>query len=135
MYLTIISPLVIKSENIKIIQDENISTLSENILIKNFREKCLKIGLRNWRNFFLKVQIERLFRLNFDISQPIDLKNMIGISGKINGQVKINVKEEEIALLLFMQLSQDIEDFEQINQLINTLSQSFINNDILSKVK
>ena len=56
---------------------------------------------------------------------------MIGISGKINGQVKINVKEEEIALLLFMQsLSQDIEDFEQINQLINTLSLSFINNDI-----
>lgn len=122
-------------ENIEITQDENISTLSGNIFDEKFSGNLsLKnLDLENMEKFFLESsRLKGFLDLNLDISQPIDLKNMIGISGKINGQVKINVKEEEIALLLFMQsLSQDIEDFEQINQLINTLSQSFINNDIL----
>lgn len=121
-------------ENIEITQDENISTLSGNIFDEKFSGNLsLKnLDLENMEKFFLESsRLKGFLDLNLDISQPIDLKNMIGISGKINGQVKINVKEEEIALLLFMQsLSQDIEDFEQINQLINTLSQSFINNDI-----
>ena len=121
-------------ENIEITQDENISTLSGNIFDEKFSGNLsLKnFDLENMEKFFLESsRLKGFLDLNLDISQPIDLKNMIGISGKINGQVKINVKEEEIALLLFMQsLSQDIEDFEQINQLINTLSQSFINNDI-----
>ena len=121
-------------ENIEITQDENISTLSGNIFDEKFLgELSLKnLDLENLEKFFLdSSRLKGFLDLNLDISQPINLKNMIGISGKINGQVKINVKEEEIALLLFMQsLSQDIEDFEQINQLINTLSQSFINNDI-----
>ena len=121
-------------ENIEITQDENISTLSGNIFDEKFSGNLsLKnLDLENMEKFFLESSILKGFlALNLYISQPIDLKNMIGISGKINGQVKIDVKEEEIALLLFMQsLSQDIEDFEQINQLINTLSQSFINNDI-----
>ena len=121
-------------ENIEITQDENISTLSGNIFDEKFSGNLsLKnLDLENMEKFFLESsRLKGFLDLNLDISQPIDLKNMIGISGKINGQVNINVKEEEIALLLFMQsLSQDIEDFEQINQLINTLSQSFINNDI-----
>ena len=121
-------------ENIEITQDENISTLSGNIFDEKFSGNLsLKnLDLENMEKFFLESsRLKGFLDLNLDISQPIDLKNMIGISGKINGQVKINVKEEEIALLLFMQsLSQDIEDFEQINQLINTLSRSFINNDI-----
>ena len=124
-------------ENIEITQDENISTLSGNIFDEKFSGNLsLKnLDLENMEKFFLESsRLKGFLDLNLDISQPIDLKNMIGISGKINGQVKINVKEEEIALLLFMQsLSQDIEDFEQINQLINTLSQSFINNDISIK--
>ena len=121
-------------ENIEITQDENISTLSGNIFDEKFSGNLsLKnLDLENMEKFFLESsRLKGFLDLNLDISQPIDLKNMIGISGKINGQVKINVKEEEIALLLFMQsLSQDIEDFEQINQLINTLSKSFINNGI-----
>ncbi|AFS49012.1 hypothetical protein HIMB59_00008160 [alpha proteobacterium HIMB59] len=121
-------------ENIEITQDENISTLSGNIFDEKFSGNLsLKnLDLENMEKFFLESsRLKGFLDLNLDISQPIDLNNMIGISGKINGQVKINVKEDEIALLLFMQsLSQDIEDFEQINQLINTLSQSFINNDI-----
>ena len=124
-------------ENIEITQDENISTLSGNIFDEKFSGNLsLKnLDLENMEKFFLESsRLKGFLDLNLDISQPINLKNMIGISGKINGQVKINVKEEEIALLLFMQsLSQDIEDFEQINQLINTLSQSFINNDISIK--
>jgi hypothetical protein len=122
-------------ENIEIAQDENISTLSGNIFDEKFSGNLsLKnLDLEKMEKFFLESsRLKGFLDLNLDISQPIDLKNMIGISGKINGQVKINVKEEEIALLLFMQsLSQDIENFEQINQLINRLSQSFINNDIL----
>lgn len=121
-------------ENIEITQDENISTLSGNIFDEKFSGNLsLKnLDLENMEKFFLESsRLKGFLDLNLDISQPIDLKNMIGISGKINGQVKINVKEEEIALLLFMQsLSQEIEDFEQINQLINTLYRSFINNDI-----
>ena len=121
-------------ENIEITQDENISTLSGNIFDEKFSGNLsLKnLDLENMEKFFLESsRLKGFLDLNLDISQPIDLKNIIGISGKINGQVKINVKEEEIALLLFMQsLSQDIEDFKQINQLINTLSKSFINNDI-----
>jgi hypothetical protein len=122
-------------ENIAITQDENISTLSGNIFEEKFSGNLnLKnLDIENLEKFFHESsRLKGFLDLNLDISQPIDLKDMIGISGKINGQVKIEVKEEEIALLLFMQsLSQDIEDFEQINQLINTLSQSFINNDIL----
>src|SRR6056300_263321 len=122
-------------ENIAITQDENISTLSGNIFEEKFSGNLnLKnLDIENLEKFFHESsRLKGFLDLNLDISQPIDFKDMIGISGKINGQVKIEVKEEEIALLLFMQsLSQDIEDFEQINQLINTLSQSFINNDIL----
>ena len=48
--------------------------------------------------FFLESsRLKGFLDLNLDISQPIDLKNMIGISGKINGQVNINVKEDEIS--------------------------------------
>ncbi len=122
-------------ENIKITQNENISTLSGNIFNEKFSGnlRLKNLDLENLEKFFLESsRLKGFLDLNLNISQPIDLKNMTGISGKINGQVKVNVKEEEIALLLFMQsLSQDIEDFEQINQLINTLYQSFINNDIL----
>ena len=61
---------------------------------------------------------------------------MIGISGKINGQVKINVKEEEIALLLFMQSSLKILRIS--NKLINSLIR-FLNRLLImifrSKVK
>jgi len=122
-------------ENIEITQNENISTLSGNIFNEKFSGNLsLKnLDLENLEKVFLESsRLKGFLNLNLNISQPIDLKNITGISGKIYGQVKINVKEEEIALLLFMQsLSQDIEDFEQINQLINAVSQSFINNDIL----
>ena len=124
-------------ENIEITQDESISTISGKIFEEKFSGKInLKsLNLENLEKFFLKSsRLNGLLDLEIDISQPIDLNIITGINGEIKGKVNINVKEEEIALLLFMQsLSQDIEDFEQINQLINTLSLSFINNNIFFK--
>ena len=124
-------------ENIDITQDESISTISGKIFEEKFSGKInLKsLNLENLEKFFLKSsRLNGLLDLEIDISQPIDLNIITGINGEIKGKVNINVKEEEIALLLFMQsLSQDIEDFEQINQLINTLSLSFINNNISFK--
>ena len=124
-------------ENIEITQDESISTISGKIFEEKFSGKINlnSLNLENLEKFFLKSsRLNGLLDLEIDISQPIDLNIISGINGEIKGKVNINVKEEEIALLLFMQsLSQDIEDFEQINQLINTLSLSFINNDISFK--
>ena len=121
-------------ENIEITHGEDISSVSGNIFEEKFSGNLnLKnLNLENLETYFLESsRLKGFLNLNLEISQPIHLENIIDINGKINGQVQINVKEEEVALLLFMQsLSQDIEDFEQINQLINTLSQSFINNNI-----
>ena len=121
-------------ENIEIYQGESISSLSGKIFEGQFSGminlKSLNLG--NLEKFFIESsRLNGFIDLELNISQPVQINNIIGVTGKINGQVNINVKEEEMALLLFMQsLSQDIEDFEQINQLINTLSRSFINNEI-----
>ena len=121
-------------ENIEIFQGESISFLSGKIFEGQFSGmiNLKSLNLDNLEKFFLESsRLNGFIDLELNISQPVQINNIIGVTGKINGQVNINVKEEEMALLLFMQsLSQDIEDFEQINQLINTLSRSFINNEI-----
>ena len=121
-------------ENIEIFQGESISFLSGKIFEGQFSGmiNLKSLNLENLEKFFLESsRLNGFIDLELNISQPVKINNIIGVTGKINGQVNINVKEEEMALLLFMQsLSQDIEDFEQINQLINTLSRSFINNEI-----
>ena len=121
-------------ENIEIYQGESISSLSGKIFEGQFSGmiNLKSLNLENLEKFFLESsRLNGFIDLELNISQPVKINNIIGVTGKINGQVNINVKEEEMALLLFMQsLSQDIEDFEQINQLINTLSRSFINNEI-----
>ena len=121
-------------ENIEIFQGESISSLSGKIFEGQFSGmiNLKSLNLENLEKFFLESsRLNGFIDLELNISQPVQINNVIGVTGKINGQVNINVKEEEMALLLFMQsLSQDIEDFEQINQLINTLSRSFINNEI-----
>ena len=121
-------------ENIEIYQGESISSLSGKIFEGQFSGmiNLKSLNLENLEKFFLESsRLNGFIDLELNISQPVQINNIIGVTGKINGQVNINVKEEEMALLLFMQsLSQDIEDFEQINQLINTLSRSFINKEI-----
>ena len=121
-------------ENIEIFQGESISSLTGKIFEGQFSGmiNLKSLNLENLEKFFLESsRLNGFIDLELNISQPVQINNVIGVTGRINGQVNINVKEEEMALLLFMQsLSQDIEDFEQINQLINTLSRSFINNEI-----
>jgi len=121
-------------ENIEIFQGESISSLSGKIFEGQFSGmiNLKSLNLENLEKFFLESsRLNGFIDLELNIPHPVKINNIIGVTGKINGQVNINVKEEEMALLLFMQsLSQDIEDFEQINQLINTLSRSFINNEI-----
>jgi len=71
--------------------------------------------------------------LNLKIESPnySSFKNFTDLVGSINGEISIDVSDDELALVLFMQsLSQDIEDLDQINQLLETLSNSFINKKI-----
>jgi len=91
------------------------------------------INLSSIDQNFLKTERLNGF-LNLIIKSPsyINNKSLTDLEGSINGEIKINISEDELALVLFMQLlSQDIEDLEQINQLLSTLSNSFINKKII----
>jgi hypothetical protein len=71
--------------------------------------------------------------LNLKIKSPnfSSIESFTDLAGSIDGEISIDVSEDELALVLFMQsLSQDIEDLDQINQLLETLSNSFINKKI-----
>ena len=71
--------------------------------------------------------------LNLKIKSPnfSSIENFTDLTGSIDGEISIDVSEDELALVLFMQsLSQDIEDLDQINRLLETLSNSFINKKI-----
>ena len=88
-----------------------------------------EINLSKLDNLFLNTsRIKGNIDLSLSVPDPIGLGNIQNISGNINGTINIRVSDEEFALVLFMQsLSQDISDFEQINELLNTLANSFIN--------
>ena len=91
------------------------------------------INLSSIDQNFLKTERLNGF-LNLIIKSPsyVNNKSLTDLEGSINGEIKINISEDELALVLFMQLlSQDIEDLEQINQLLSTLSNSFINKKII----
>jgi len=91
------------------------------------------INLSSIDQNFLKTERLNGF-LNLIIKSPsyVNNKSLTDLDGSINGEIKINISEDELALVLFMQLlSQDIEDLEQINQLLSTLSNSFINKKII----
>ena len=91
-----------------------------------------EINLSKLDNLFLNTsRIKGNIDLSLSVPDPIGLGNIQNISGNINGTINIRVSDEEFALVLFMQsLSQDISDFEQINELLNTLANSFINQRI-----
>ncbi len=106
--------------------------LIENLDLINKDKISIKLNDLNLSNFdrlFLNTsRIKGKINLSLDISEPVNLKNIKNISGNIDGDINVNITEEEFALVLFIQsLSQDIEDFEQINELLNTLANSFIN--------
>ena len=109
----------------------NFSNISGSIKNQMFtgKVKLNDLNLSNFDRLFLNTsRIKGKINLSLDISEPVNLKNIKNISGNIDGDINVNITEEEFALVLFIQsLSQDIEDFEQINELLNTLANSFIN--------
>ena len=118
-------------ENLELINKDKISNISGSIKNKMFTGsvELNDLNLSNLDRLFLNTsRIKGKINLNLDVSEPINPKNIKNISGNIDGDINVNITEEEFALVLFIQsLSQDIEDFEQINELLNTLANSFIN--------
>ena len=118
-------------ENLDLINKDKISNISGSIKNQMFTGtvKLNDLNLSNFDRLFLNTsRIKGKINLSLDVSEPVNLKNIKNISGNIDGDININITEEEFALVLFIQsLSQDIEDFEQINELLNTLANSFIN--------
>tara|TARA_A100001011_G_scaffold41896_1_gene39571 strand:+ start:926 stop:3118 length:2193 start_codon:yes stop_codon:yes gene_type:complete len=118
-------------ENLDLIHKDKISNISGSIKNKMFTGliELKEINLAKLDSLFLNTsRIKGNIDLSLTISDPISFDNIQNISGNINGSINVNVSEEEFALVLFVQsLSQDIEDFEQINELLNTLANSFIN--------
>src|SRR5210317_1775012 len=90
-------------ENIEIFQGESISSLSGKIFEGQFSGmiNLKSLNLENLEKFFLESsRLNGFIDLELNIPQPVQINNIIGVTGKINGQVNINVKEEEMALLL-----------------------------------
>ena len=118
-------------ENLDLINKDKISNISGSIKNQMFTGtvKLNDLNLSNFDRLFLNTsRIKGKINLSLDVSEPVNLKNIKNISGNIDGDINVNITEEEFALVLFIQsLSQDIEDFEQINELLNTLANSFIN--------
>ena len=118
-------------ENLDLIHKDKISNISGSINNNMFTGliELKEINLSKLDNLFLNTsRIKGNIDLSLSVPDPIGLGNIQNISGNINGTINIRVSEEEFALVLFMQsLSQDISDFEQINELLNTLANSFIN--------
>ena len=118
-------------ENLDLIHKDKISNISGSINNNLFTGliELKEINLSKLDNLFLNTsRIKGNIDLSLSVPDPIGLGNIQNISGNINGTINIRVSDEEFALVLFMQsLSQDISDFEQINELLNTLANSFIN--------
>ena len=122
-------------ENIDLVKgDEIVGNISGTIFDKKF------MGLANFQKIDLSkidkniLGINRLQGfINIDITVPeyVKFNNFKKISGFIEGDIDIKITDDELALVLFMQtLSEDIEDFDQINNLLATLSKSFINKKV-----
>ena len=114
--------------------DENIGMIVGKLSDQKFTGnlELQNINLSKIDQNFLKTERLNGF-LNLKIESPnySSFKNFTDLVGSINGEINIDVSDDELALVLFMQsLSQDIEDLDQINQLLETLSNSFINKKI-----
>ena len=114
--------------------DENIGMIVGKLSDQKFTGnlELQNINLSKIDQNFLKTERLNGF-LNLKIGSPnySSFKNFTDLVGSINGEISIDVSDDELALVLFMQsLSQDIEDLDQINQLLETLSNSFINKKI-----
>jgi hypothetical protein len=69
-------------------------------------------------------------RINILLNIPnfSNSKDFSELSGNIQGDINFDILQEELALIFFMQtLAKDIEDFEQLNELLFKLTNSYIN--------
>ena len=121
--------------SIEFIQENNvIGNISGEISSSQFKGSVniKKINLDQLDKKFFKTNRIKGF-INVDLVVPnfISPDSYLDIGGTINGDIEVVISDDELGLLMFMQsLSQDIEDFSQVNVLLGKLSRSFVNQSV-----
>jgi len=83
------------------------------------------------KNFLKTNRIRGMLNIDLVVPNFVSFDNYLDISGALDGYIEIIISDDELGLLMFMQsLSQDIEDFSQVNVLLGKLSKSFVNQSI-----
>lgn len=120
---------------IEFIQEDNvIGNISGEISNSQFKGSVNfeKININQLDKKFFKTKRIKGF-INIDLVLPnfISPDSYLDIGGTINGDIEVVISDDELGLLMFMQsLSQDIEDFSQVNVLLGKLSRSFVNQSV-----
>ena len=120
---------------IEFIQEDNvIGNISGEISNSQFKGSVNfeKININQLDKKFFKTKRIKGF-INVDLVLPnfISPDSYLDIEGTINGDIEVVISDDELGLLMFMQsLSQDIEDFSQVNVLLGKLSRSFVNQSV-----
>ena len=120
---------------IEFIQEDNvIGNISGEISNSQFKGSVNfeKININQLDKKFFKTNRIKGF-INVDLVAPnfISPDSYLDIGGTINGDIEVVISDDELGLLMFMQsLSQDIEDFSQVNVLLGKLSRSFVNQSV-----
>ena len=121
--------------SIEFIQEDNvIGNISGEISSSQFKGSVNfeKININQLDKKFFKTNRIKGF-INVDLVAPnfISPDSYLDIGGTINGDIEVVISDDELGLLMFMQsLSQDIEDFSQVNVLLGKLSRSFVNQSV-----
>jgi len=139
-YKSIDGNLIVDLPNSKIvineltlIQNDNNSFIKGEIKDKKFKGSLdLKnIDLSQLDDLHLGTsRIDGKINIVVDVPNLSNFKDFLDMKGNIQGKVNFNILQEELALIFFMQsLAQDIEDFDQLNELLYTLTNSYINKE------
>ena len=116
-----------------LIQNDNNSFIKGEIKDKKFKGSLdLKnIDLSKLDDLHLGTsRIDGKINIVVDVPNFSNFKDFLDMKGNIQGKVNFNILQEELALIFFMQsLAQDIEDFDQLNELLYTLTNSYINKE------
>lgn len=116
-----------------LIQNDNNSFIKGEIKDKKFKGSLdLKnIDLSKLDDLHLGTsRIDGKINIVVDVPNLSNFKDFLDMKGNIQGKVNFNILQEELALIFFMQsLAQDIEDFDQLNELLYTLTNSYINKE------
>ena len=120
---------------IEFIQEDNvIGNISGEISSSQFKGSVNieKINLNQLdKKFFQTNRIKGFINVDLVVPNFISPDSYLDIGGSINGDIEVVISDDELGLLMFMQsLSQDIEDFSQVNVLLGKLSRSFVNQSV-----